>query len=214
VAVDPVKDQSYVLCGLAPESLAQLRFPLGGMRKEEVREVAEREGLEVARKPDSQDLCFLAGTGLSRFLERHGELEGAPGPIVDRKGRELGVHGGSRSFTIGQRHGLGLGGGEPLYVLATEAGANRVTVGPRKELLTWRVSVREATLRREGGVVDHVKVRSRGRRLPCRLLEPAAPGEHAHLEVELSEPIERTAPGQIACLFAGEVIVGYGTIAA
>ncbi len=215
VAVDPVKDQSYVLAGLAPESLARMRFPLGDMHKSQVREVAAREGLAVARKPDSQDLCFLAGTGLSRFLERHGEIDTAPGPIVDAEGRELGVHGGSRSYTIGQRHGLGLGGSEPVYVLGTDATANTVTVGPRAALLTRTVAVRDVTLRREGAMVDHVKVRSRGRRVPCRLAEPAgaAPGCHAHVEVELEDPIERTAPGQMACLFAGESIVGYGTIA-
>ncbi|HEY7829635.1 MAG TPA: tRNA 2-thiouridine(34) synthase MnmA [Solirubrobacteraceae bacterium] len=214
MALDPVKDQSYVLSGLAPESLARLRFPLGDMHKTQVRELAEREGLAVARKPDSQDLCFLAGTGLTRFLERHGDLEGSPGPIVDLDGQELGAHKGSRSFTIGQRHGLGLGGREPLYVLGTDSRANTVTVGPREALLTSSVTVRDVTLRREGTVVDHIKVRSRGRRVPCRLGQPAEPGRHSYVEVELEEPIERTAPGQMACLFAGELIVGYGTITA
>jgi tRNA-uridine 2-sulfurtransferase len=214
LAVDPVKDQSYVLSGLAPESLARLRFPLGDMHKAQVRELAEREGLAVARKPDSQDLCFLAGTGLTRFLERHGELEHEPGSIVDLEGHELGVHRGSRSFTIGQRHGLGLGGGEPLYVLGTDATANTVTVGPREALLTDTVRVREVTLRRPGAIVDHVKVRSRGRRVPCRLDRAVRAGRHPHIELRLEQPIERTAPGQVACLFAGDLIVGYGTIAA
>lgn len=213
LAVDPVKDQSYVLSGLAPESLARLRFPLGDMHKAQVREIAGREGLAVARKPDSQDLCFLAGTRLPRFLERHGDLHAGPGAIVDLEGRELGSHRGSRSYTIGQRHGLGLGGGEPLYVLATDALANTVTVGSRDALLTRRVAVRDVTLRRPGAVVDHVKVRSRGRRVPCRLGEPAEAGRHASIDVELEQPIERTAPGQMACLFSGDLIVGYGTIA-
>ncbi len=212
MAVDPVKDQSYVLAGLAPESLARVRFPLGAMHKREVREIAEREGLTVARKPDSQDLCFLAGTGLQRFLERHGELEGARGPILDLSGRELGTHAGSRSVTIGQRHGLGLSAGEPLYVLATDAEANTVTVGPRTALRTDRVTVRDVTLRRQASCVDHVKIRSRGRRIPCRLSRALQPGRHMDVEVELKEPIERTAPGQIACLFAGDLIVGYGTV--
>jgi tRNA-uridine 2-sulfurtransferase len=213
VAVDPVKDQSYVLSGLAPESLARLRFPLGSMCKAQVRELAEHEDLAVARKPDSQDLCFLQGTGLTRFLERHGDLHASPGAIVDGEGRELGAHHGSRSFTIGQRHGLGLGGGEPLYVLATDAKANTVTVGSREALLTRTVAVRDVTLRRDGALVDHVKVRSRGRRVPCCLTQSAEPGRHTRIELELQEPIERTAPGQMACLFAGELIVGYGTIA-
>jgi tRNA-specific 2-thiouridylase len=213
VAVDPVKDQSYVLSGLAPDSLARLRFPLGALRKAEVREIAARAGLAVARKPDSQDLCFLAGTGLARFLERHGELASGPGPILDLAGRELGEHSGSRAFTVGQRHGLGLGGGAPLYVLATDPRSNTVTVGSREALLTRTIAVRDVTLRRDGAVVDHVKVRSRGRRVPCRLAAPARAGRHTGLEVRLQAPIERTAPGQMACLFAGELIVGYGTVA-
>jgi tRNA-specific 2-thiouridylase len=214
LAVDPVKDQSYVLCGLDPVSLGRLRFPLGSMHKSQVREIAARGGLAVARKPDSQDLCFLAGTGLSRFLERHGELEGAAGPILDTEGRELGTHAGSRSVTIGQRHGLGLSGGEPLYVLKTDARANTVTVGPRSALRTDTVAIREVTLRRPGSLVDHVKIRSRGQRIACRVARPAEAGRHAGIEVELEEPTERTASGQIACLFAGELNVGYGTIAA
>jgi tRNA-specific 2-thiouridylase len=213
-AVDPIKDQSYVLAGLDPSSLARVRFPLGGMTKAQVRELAGREGLAVARKPDSQDLCFLAGTGLPRFLERHGSVaSAAEGGIVDRAGRQLGRHRGARAFTIGQRHGLGIGGGEPLYVLATDTAANTVTVGPRDALLTRTVAVRDVTLRRAGARVDGVKVRSRGRRHPCRLATDPGPGRHAGVEVRLGEPIERTAPGQLACLYAGDVILGYGTVA-
>jgi tRNA-specific 2-thiouridylase len=228
MAVDPVKDQSYVLSGLARESLARLRFPLGAMLKSEVREVAEQAGLPVARKRDSQDLCFLAGTALPRFLERHGEprgsaialdlADGAPaapgGPIVDRDGRELGRHRGSRAFTVGQRHGLGVGGGTPLYVLATDPLTDTVTVGSREELLTRTLEVRDLTLHREASRVDSVKVRSRGRRIPCRLAEGRVAGRHPRVEVELLETSERTAPGQMACLFSGDLIVGHGTVAA
>jgi tRNA-specific 2-thiouridylase len=213
VAVDPVKDQSYVLCGLDPASLARLRFPLGALHKREVRALAEREGLAVARKPDSQDLCFLAGTHLGRFLERHGELHTNAGAIVDREGNELGRHAGSRAFTVGQRHGLGLGGSQALYVLGTDAQANTVTVGPRTALCTDVMALRDVTLRRPAEVVDHVKIRSRGRRIGCRIAPPAQVGHHKEIELRFAEPIERTAPGQIACLFAGELIVGYGTIA-
>ncbi|HWX45234.1 MAG TPA: tRNA methyl transferase PRC-barrel domain-containing protein, partial [Solirubrobacteraceae bacterium] len=214
MARDPVKDQSYVLAGLDPRSLARLRFPLGGMTKAEVREIAEREGLAVARKPDSQDLCFLAGTGLERFLARHGDVAGGDGQgsILDRAGRPLGTHRGAHAFTIGQRHGLGLSGPEPLYVLGTDTRANTVTVGPREALLTRTVAVRDVTLRRPGARVDGVKVRSRGQRYPCRVERDPGPGVHPAVEVHLEEPIERTAPGQIACLYEGDVILGYGTI--
>ena len=212
-ATDPGKDQSYVLAALAPESLARLRFPLGGMRKTEVRELAAAADLAVARRRDSQDLCFLAGTRQGAFLERHGGLGERPGKIVDQQGSVLGEHGGAYTFTVGQRHGLGIGGGDPLYVLATDTHANTVTVGPRAELLCARVRVREVTLHRDGSCVDAVKVRSRGRALPCRLAGQALAGRHEHVSVDLEEPAERTAPGQFACLYAGEVIVGYGTVA-
>jgi tRNA-specific 2-thiouridylase len=223
-ARDPVKDQSYVLAGLDPTSLARLRFPLGEMTKEEVRGIAEDEGLSVAHKPDSQDLCFLAGTRLPRFLERHGPAaraggesggaRGEEGEILDRAGRVLGHHPGAHAYTVGQRHGLGLGGGAPLYVLRTDPTANTVTVGPREALLTRSVAVRDVTLRRPGDGVDGIRIRSRGRRYSCHLSGDRAPGHHCGVEVELAEAIERTAPGQMACLYAGDVIVGYGTVAA
>jgi tRNA-specific 2-thiouridylase len=213
-ATDRGKDQSYVLAALAPESLARLRFPLGEMRKAEVRELAGAAGLAVANRRDSQDLCFLAGTRQGAFLERHGGLGERPGRIVDRKDNVLGEHVGAHTFTVGQRHGLGIGGGDPLYVLATDTDANTVTVGPRVSLLCAGVQVREVTLHRDGGCVDGVKVRSRGRRLPCRLAGEAGAGHHPRLSVELQEPAERTAPGQFACLYAGDVIVGHGTVAA
>jgi tRNA-specific 2-thiouridylase len=126
----------------------------------------------------------------------------------------LGEHAGAHTFTVGQRHGLGIGGGEPLYVLATDTSKSTVTVGPRKELLSDGVRVREVTLHRDGDCVDGVKVRSRGRRLECRLADEARAGRHEHLSVELREPAERTAPGQFACLYAGDVIVGHGTVTA
>jgi tRNA-uridine 2-sulfurtransferase len=212
VAADEGKDQSYVLSALAPESLARLRFPLGEMRKVQVRALAQRAGLAVARRRESQDLCFLAGTRQGAFLERHGGLGLRPGAIVDRDGRVLGEHSGAHVFTVGQRHGLGIGGTHPLYVLATDTRANTVTVGPRDGLLAGEVAVRQVTLHRDGGCVDGLRVRTHGRRFPCRLAQDLGAGHHARVSVELDEPAERTAPGQLACLYAGEVIVGYGTI--
>jgi tRNA-specific 2-thiouridylase len=213
VAADEAKDQSYVLAALAPPSLARLRFPLGEMCKERVREVAAQAGLAVASRPDSQDLCFLAGTRHADFLERHGGLGARPGPIVDADGALLGEHKGWHGFTVGQRRGLGIGGAEPLYVLATDARANTVTVGPRRELLARALAVHGLRLHRRGGSVDAVRVRSHGRRLPCRLTEDLPAGRHERVNVELDEPAERTAPGQLACLYAGEAVVGHGTIA-
>jgi tRNA-specific 2-thiouridylase len=212
VAVDQSKDQSYALAALSTRSLRRLRFPLGALNKTQVRELARAAGLSVARKPDSQDLCFLAGTSHRDFLARHGGLNEREGPIVDRDGTELGRHRGAHAFTVGQRHGLGIGGGEPLYVLGTDPHANTVTVGSREKLLTRRLSLCDATLLRDGMVVDGVKVRYRGRRRVCAHLPNTPAGCHQHIDVELIDPMERTAPGQLACLYSGDLIVGHGTI--
>ncbi len=214
VAADPAKDQSYMLAGLAPSSLARLRFPLGEMTKTQVRELAADHELSVARKPDSQDLCFLAGVGRSAFLARHGGLGERPGPILAEDGAVLGEHRGHHRYTVGQRRGLGLGGGEPLYVLATDARRNAVTVGPRERLDTTRVIVRDATLHRDGADVDRVRLRYRHRALAGRVCEPVGAGRHARLALALDEPMAGVAPGQLACLLSGELIVGHGTIAA
>jgi tRNA-specific 2-thiouridylase len=213
MAVDEGKDQSYALAALSPQSLARLRFPLGGLTKAQVRGRAAQAGLAVARRPDSQDLCFLAGTGRSAFLARHGGIGARPGPIVDVHGRTLGRHEGVHTVTVGQRRGLGISGGDPVFVLETDVHTNTVTAGPRESLRTDTVSVGEVTLHSGGARVDSVKVRYRGRRMPCRLEGSPRAGVHARLEIRLLEPIERTAPGQIACLYAGDLIVGHGTIA-
>ena len=212
MAVDRAKDQSYVLSALAPDSLARLRFPLGELHKEQVRELAAAAGLGVARKPDSQDLCFLAGTRHGDFLARHSGLAERRGPIVDRDGAVLGEHRGAHSYTVGQRHGLGIGAPAPLYVLATDTATNTVTVGPREALLSARLPVRELTLHRDGACVDGVRVRSHGRRFACRVEHTPAAGRHPGGSIALAEPAERTAPGQIACLYDGDVVVGYAMI--
>ena len=213
VAAEEGKDQSYVLAALEPASLARLRFPLGAMHKPAVRELAARSGLAVAHRRDSQDLCFLAGTAKRSFLERHGGIARRPGAILDTSGNHLGEHEGQHAYTIGQRRGLGLSGGPALFVLDSDPRRNTITVGPREELLASTIALRAVTLHRPGALVDAIKVRSRGRRLQCHPLSGLHPGVHEHLQVRLTEPCERTAPGQLACLYAGELIVGHGTIA-
>jgi tRNA-specific 2-thiouridylase len=207
VAADPAKDQSYMLAALSPESLARLRFPLGELRKTAVRRLARQLGLAVAGKRDSQDLCFLAGTGREAFLARHGALGERTGQIVDYDGRPIGVHRGIHSYTVGQRRGIGVGGGTPLYVLATDADANIVTVGPRSALATRSVALRDAVLLRPH--FDRVRLRYRQSPIAC-VAAPARGG----LRLELAEPAYGVAPGQLACLMDGELIVGHATIAA
>ncbi len=213
-ALDIAKDQSYVLSGLAPDSLQRLRFPLGELRKAEVREIARGAGLAVARKRDSQDLCFLAGTGREAFLARHGGMSRRPGAIRAEGGEVLGEHAGAHLYTVGQRRGLGIATREPVYVLATDAAANTITVGPRSELLADEIPVEKIVLHRDGADVDGVRIRAHGRRYECRLPGALGAGRHERAAIELLAAAERTAPGQLACLYAGEHVVGHGTIAA
>jgi tRNA-uridine 2-sulfurtransferase len=211
-AADQAKDQSYMLAALPPELLGRLGFPLTELTKPEVREIAARHDLAVARKAESQDLCFLAGQGKRGFLRRHGGLRERDGAIVDSAGHTLGRHRGHHDFTVGQRRGIGVAAPEALYVLATDADSNTVTVGTRAELEQRSVRVREAVLHRDGATVDAVKLRYRSRAVPATV-SAARKGRHSNLEVELGEAFAGVAPGQTAVLMAGDRIVGHGTIA-
>jgi tRNA-uridine 2-sulfurtransferase len=208
---DAAKDQSYMLAALPTDLLGSLGFPLTDMTKDEVRAVAARHGLAVAKKPESQDLCFLAGQGKTGFLRRHGNLTDRDGAVVDRSGRTLGRHRGHHNFTVGQRRGIGVSLNEPGYVVATDAVANTVTVGSREDLETRRIRVRDAVLHRDGARVDNVRLRYHSATLPATV-GAAAPGRHEALELELDEPFTAASPGQTAVLMDGETIVGHGTI--
>jgi tRNA-specific 2-thiouridylase len=215
-AADADRDQSYFLFATTREQLAFLRFPLGGMRKDETREHARRLGLPVAVKPDSQDICFVPEGGYARLIDklRPGAVE--PGEIVDLSGRVLGRHEGVIRFTVGQRRGLAVGGtAEPLYVVRLEPEARRVVVGPRAALEQARVPVREVNWLGRGdgppgdGVRGTVKLRS---------AQPAVAGTlyglgERRAEAVLDEPQAGVAPGQACVFYAGERVLGGGWIA-
>ncbi len=208
-ALDAAKDQTYMLAALPTERLGLMRFPLAPFTKPEVREIAAAAELPVASRPESQDLCFLAGVGKSGFLAKHGGLGTREGEIVDSGGRPLGLHEGHHNFTIGQRRGLRLAAPKPLYVLATDARRNTVTVGTAAELAEARVAVSGPTLHRPAERIDAVKLRYRAPAQPCSVAE----GDDGKLLVELERETRRPAPGQTAVFYAGELIVGHGTIA-
>jgi tRNA-specific 2-thiouridylase len=212
-AADEAKDQSYMLAALPPAMLDRLCFPLTEMTKPQVREIATRHGLAVARKPESQDLCFLAGQGKEKFLRRHGGLRDRDGAVVDRTGRAVGRHRGHHNFTVGQRRGIGVSAPEPLYVLATDAAANTVTVGTRDDLAATRVRIRDAILHRDGASVDAVRLRYHSATVPAAVVATGV-GRHAELDLELEQAFDAASPGQTAVLLSGEAIVGHGTIAA
>jgi tRNA-specific 2-thiouridylase len=211
-AADENKDQSYMLAALPPGLLGQVRFPLTELTKPQVREIADRHGLAVARKPESQDLCFLSGQGKADFLRRHGGLREREGDVVDSAGRAIGRHRGHHNFTVGQRRGIGGGADERMYVLATDARTNTVTVGPRSELMASSVRLRNAVLHREGASVDAVRLRYRSQPVPAAVGATGS-GLHDELDVRLGEMFAGVSPGQTAVLLAGEAIVGHGQIA-
>jgi tRNA-uridine 2-sulfurtransferase len=209
---DAAKDQTYMLARLAPGSLERLRFPLGELTKPEVRALAAERELEVAGRAESQDLCFLAGEGKAGFLRRHGGLDDRPGQVVDAAGEVLGEHAGQHRFTVGQRRGLGVASPQALFVLGTDAASNRVVVGSRSELETRSVRIRGARLHRGAERVNAVRLRYHAPKRGCTLALEPGDGEGS-ATIALDEPVDGAAPGQLACLLDGELVVGHGTIA-
>ena len=212
-SLDPAKDQSYVLFNLMQSQLARARFPLGALSKPQVREIARALGFATADKPDSQDVCFVRDGNKNGFLRRELRVGDEPGPIMDRAGRVLGAHTGLLGYTIGQREGLGLAVGTPLYVVAVDRPNNRLIVGSRDDLLGCRfiaelvnwVSVDAPTV----PIRAWAKIRSRH--------EPAAshlsPLPDHRLHVEFDEPQPAITPGQAVVFYAGETVLGGGWIA-
>lgn len=212
-AADDNKDQTYMLAAVEPRLVERLEFPLGGLTKPQVRDRARAAGLAVAEKPESQDLCFLAGIGRDGFIERHAGRGDEPGPIRDAEGHELGRHRGAYKYTVGQRRGLGVAAPQPLYVLDVDPAQNAVTVGTIEQLETTDVRLLGVRLLRDASEVDRVKLRYRNSPTTCRVVEAAPAGRHRELTVELESPVAGAAPGQIACLMRGDAVVGWATIA-
>ena len=203
-AADPQKDQSYMLATIDPALLDRLWFPLGEQTKADTRAEAAGAGLEVAKRADSQEACFLAGGDYRDFLARHG-VEANEGAIVDEEGTELGRHDGFWRFTPGQRRGLGIAAAEPLYALRTDARRNAVVVGPRAALATTTVSVKGRLYAPAANV--EVKLRARSPFVPARL-EETKRGFTLHL----LEPFHGAARGQTAVVYDRDAVVGAGTI--
>lgn len=213
-AVDPGKDQSYVLGVLTADQIQLSLFPLGADHKAQVRAEAAGRGFGVAKKPDSHDICFIPDGDTAGFLERR--LGAAPGVIVDEMGEQVGVHAGAHRYTIGQRKGLRLGrpaaDGRPRYVLDVSVVTNTVTVGPRESLAvtelegirpTWAGPVRT------GQWDGSVQVRAHGDPVPA-IIEVDADAA----TVRLHAPLTGVAPGQAAVFYDDDLVVGSATISA
>ncbi len=212
-ALDPARDQSYFLYATTQAQLDFLRFPLGGLPKSEVRRIAEAEGLRVAAKPDSQDICFVPDGDYAKVVRAVRPEAELGGKIVHAtSGAVLGSHKGIIHFTVGQRRGLEIGGqAEPLYVTGIDAAARQVLVGPRRLLAVG--SARLSETNRIGPLPDGpllAKVRSLAKPVPVRLDGPL--GDGASCTICFEQPEYGVAPGQAAVLYAGERVVGGGWI--
>jgi tRNA-specific 2-thiouridylase len=203
---DAEKDQSYMLAQLDPEELEHVWFPLGDQTKAATRAEAARAGLEAAGRPESQEACFLGGDDYRSFLGRQG-AGAVEGPIVNEAGEELGRHQGHWRFTPGQRRGLGIGGGQPLYTLRTDARTNTVVVGSRESLGRSSVAVRGRLFAGVGRAEAKLRYRSPAVAASVR---PTADG----FDLELDRPAYGVAPGQAAVLYEGDAVVGAGLVSA
>ncbi|HEX2240853.1 MAG TPA: tRNA 2-thiouridine(34) synthase MnmA [Actinomycetota bacterium] len=213
--VDARKDQSYVLWMLGQDELRHVRFPVGEMEKHETRARASELGLRTAAKPDSQEICFVRGGDVGTYIDEFVAPGARPGAIRDRDGTVVGTHRGIGHYTIGQRKGLGISLGEPVFVTAINAADNSITIGRREELAVAGMSVREASFVAEppkSGTAVFVQHRAHGE--TNRGTVSAVDG--GHFQIEFDRPVEAVAPGQSAAIYsAGEpdVLLGGGIIA-
>ena len=202
---DPARDQSYFLYGTTAEQLNFLRFPLGDLPKSRVRELAIEEGLVVATKPDSQDICFVPDGDYAGLVKRLRPETAAPGEIVDLSGQVLGAHPGVVHYTVGQRRGLEIGGQkEPLYVVRIDPEQRRLVVGPRAALAVAEARIEQRNWIGEDQRQVSVKVRS---------LAPAVPARLDGDRILFERPEYGVAPGQAAVIYDGDRLLGGGWIA-
>jgi tRNA-specific 2-thiouridylase len=211
-STDSDKDQSYFLFALTQDQLASANFPVGALRKPEVRAEARRLGLQVAEKPDSQEICFLPHGGHASFVAKHAPGAAHPGAIVDECGRVLGGHSGVHQFTVGQRKGLGISTGTPMYVLRLDAGGHTVTVGPRAALertmltasgVNW-IAMNTPT----GWTAASAQIRHRHHAAPGRVRAL----DNARAEFVFYAPQPAVTPGQAVVFYDGDVVLGGGWI--
>ena len=217
-SVDANKDQTYFLFGLTQAQLARTLFPLGGMAKPQVRELAKELGLPVAEKNDSQEICFVPGGDYANFIkayltEQGRELPDGTGEIVDTEGRVVGTHAGTHRFTIGQRRGLGVAAGEPLYVISTDPANRRVRVGRDRELMTASLMARgvnwlsiDAPRQPRNA---QVKIRNKHTPAEAMLLPTTDPKQ---VEVRFRAAQRAVTPGQAAVFYDGDLVLGGGWI--
>ncbi|MDR3192661.1 MAG: tRNA 2-thiouridine(34) synthase MnmA [Treponema sp.] len=211
-AADLKKDQSYVLYCLTQEQLEKTRFPLGGMNKSQVREMASELGFANAEKPDSQDICFVPDGDYGAFMERRAGKPYPGGDIVDKSGKILGRHRGLVRYTIGQRRGLGVAMNEPVYVSAKDTAANTVTLGPEADLYSKTLRAGNINLIALPRLERPVRVRVKTRYLQAEQWATAEQTGEDEIRIEFDQAQRALTPGQAAVMYDGDTVVGGGVI--
>lgn len=216
--VDQAKDQTYFLFGLTQDQLARTEFPLGGFTKPEVRGLARELGLPVAEKPDSQEICFVPNGDYAAFIdayfrERGVQPERTRGEIVDTEGHVVGEHAGVHHFTVGQRRGLRLAAGEPLYVIATEPDSQRVIIGRNQDLLRGCLHAKDVNWISIAAISEpvraQVKIRNKHEAAEATLSPSSDP---ARVEIHFDQPQRAVTPGQAAVFYQADLVLGGGWI--
>lgn len=211
-AADAAKDQTYFLYSLTQEQLSHTQFPLGGLTKAQVRQIAEEQGFINARKHDSQDICFVPDGDYFAFLERYTQKSYAPGDFLDENGKVVGKHHGAVGYTLGQRKGLGVALGTPVYVCGKDMAANTVTVGPNESLFHKSLRANDWNWMPFGELTEPLRVWAKTR---SRMIEQPAtvyPEENGFARVEFDEAQRAITPGQAVVLYNGDQVIGGGTI--
>ena len=211
-AADETKDQSYFLYGLTQKQLSHIYFPLGELTKTEARQTAEAQGFLTAKKKDSQDICFVPDGDYLSFMIRHTGKQYLDGDFLDRNGNIVGRHKGAVGYTLGQRKGLGLAMGEPVYVCGKDMQNNTVTVGPNDALMHRSLRATDWFWHTIPELTAPLRVYAKAR---SRMTEQPAtvyPGENGSVRVEFDEPQRALTPGQAVVLYDADAVVGGGTI--
>lgn len=211
-ALDLSKEQSYVLYMLTQEQLSRTIFPLGELKKAEVRESAEQLGFVNARKHDSQDICFVPDGDFGAFLERYTQKPLPQGDILDRSGNILGRHRGAARYTLGQRKGLGVAAGSPLYVCGKSMADNTVTLGPEDALYTTALLAGDWVWGALPGLEEPLRVQAKVRYRQSDQWATASPAENGQVLLTFDQPQRAVTPGQAVVLYQGDTVLGGGTI--
>ena len=211
-AADPAKDQSYFLAGLTQDQMRHIQFPLGELTKDEARTIAQEQGFINARKKDSQDICFIPDGDYAAFLRRYTQKDYLTGDFLDLTGKVVGKHTGAVDYTLGQRKGLGLAMGAPVYVCSKDMQRNTVTVGPNEALFSKELRANDWSWFPFPHLTEPMRVTAKARSRHIPQAATVYPEDGGSARVVFDEPQRALTPGQAIVLYEGDLVIGGGTI--